>query len=67
MRVEEFMSYHYVFMSGRGVPQTDEKAFELLQQAALEEYAMAYTPLGEMMAEGKRRAEEYHQYHGSGN
>ena len=36
-----------------GVPQTDEKAFELLQQAALEEYAMAYTPLGEMMAEGK--------------
>ena len=42
-----------LFMSGRGVPQTDEKAFELLQQAALEEYAMAYTPLGEMMAEGK--------------
>jgi TPR repeat protein len=42
-----------LFMSGKGVPQTDEKAFELLQQAALEEYAMAYTPLGEMMAEGK--------------
>ncbi len=42
-----------LYTSGKGVSQADDKAFELLQDAALAEYTMAYEPLGQMMADGR--------------
>ena len=42
-----------LYTSGVGVGRSDQKAFELLQEAALADYTMAYDSLGTMMAEGK--------------
>lgn len=42
-----------LYASGKGVRQSDKRAFELLQAAALDDYTMAYEPLGKMMSEGR--------------
>ena len=59
---------------GSGVPRDRIEAFKWLQLAAEgdKKYIESRDELAlllpaEMMAEGKRRAEEHHQYHGSGN
>ena len=59
---------------GSGVPRNRIEAFKWLQLAAEgdKKYIESRDELAlllpaEMMAEGKRRAEEHHQYHGSGD